>query len=651
MDNQKNEPYDVFLSYSRKDEAIAEKLSRRIRQYKPPRATGLGKQRLKVFRDNERLTASSDLSDELNERLHASNKLLLLCSPDSGNSKWVNLEVQEFLKIKSFDSLLFVLCRGELTDGFPPVLNNFKKQPLYIDIREANRKKFRIESLRLIAALYNVDFMMLLREDEYRRRRRIRQAILGLTAFLFFLFSGYLITITEPVYWQKITQPEASDHIRRTNLLPVHEVAISQQEPSKVLFLGRNATWFGEPPFHHLTPTADPKGFDSIVIVNLLKTGTIIKAAKIEFEINEFEAQRGKGEMHINAVVDDRNQVRYIRSFTYSGINDEGENLLITSPPLLLAEGESPFDLGRPSEMLEDQGLINGECDVQGKISNLINGDIIETSYNLDINFLDGYSSREEIWGEEYWILPNWEESELSILGERFEKVKHARSFWDRIVSSSEWATFQAPELCSIYYISFSREAEDAEEAAQRISNSIAEKNINVQGLKKLLLELNIWYEDYVNVRLLSTKSAFGYIHAIQLQCERHIPHDAPEVNETIWVLKFSSSTDWKCIKLPSDQIEGIWSINASGTNSLLLSSDLGYQQTVDGGNSWSSANFNENGFSQGNRVKTIVLNKTAIFALIDRGHSNTDSNNPLYRLQKRSLLDRWRAGLIKILQ
>ena len=60
---------DAFISYNHMEKLLAERLSRRIRRYRPPRSLGpeLAKRRLVVFRDTERLTTKGELTDALLE--------------------------------------------------------------------------------------------------------------------------------------------------------------------------------------------------------------------------------------------------------------------------------------------------------------------------------------------------------------------------------------------------------------------------------------------------------------------------------------------------------------------------------------------------------------------------------------------------------
>ncbi|MBL0712099.1 MAG: toll/interleukin-1 receptor domain-containing protein, partial [Desulfosarcina sp.] len=142
--------YDAFLSYSHDDRRIAERISRRLRTYRPPHASGLSR-RLRVFRDVELMTTAASLPDELVEQISKANQLILLASP-SAKSEYINLEVETFLEQKGIGQLRIVLLRGELEESLPAALQNLPVEPLFIDLRGADRKRFRLETLRLLAA-------------------------------------------------------------------------------------------------------------------------------------------------------------------------------------------------------------------------------------------------------------------------------------------------------------------------------------------------------------------------------------------------------------------------------------------------------------------------------------------------------------------
>ena len=60
--------FDAFISYRQQDKEIAEKLSRRLRRYRPPRISGATK-KLQIFREVERLTTGASLDNLLVEQI------------------------------------------------------------------------------------------------------------------------------------------------------------------------------------------------------------------------------------------------------------------------------------------------------------------------------------------------------------------------------------------------------------------------------------------------------------------------------------------------------------------------------------------------------------------------------------------------------
>ena len=84
--------YYAFLSYSHKDEELADWLHRELEQFRVPHAlagkltaNGVVPRRLTpIFRDQHELAAADDLGDEIDAALAASQFLVVLCSPDRG---------------------------------------------------------------------------------------------------------------------------------------------------------------------------------------------------------------------------------------------------------------------------------------------------------------------------------------------------------------------------------------------------------------------------------------------------------------------------------------------------------------------------------------------------------------------------------------
>src|SRR3954465_13279195 len=110
--------YAAFISYRRdpKDSAWAERLHRELETYRVPkrlqydgRPSRLGK----CFRDHDELSAASNLSEAIEEALREAKFLIVVCSPRTRESQWVNCEVKCFREMGRQDRILALLIEGE----------------------------------------------------------------------------------------------------------------------------------------------------------------------------------------------------------------------------------------------------------------------------------------------------------------------------------------------------------------------------------------------------------------------------------------------------------------------------------------------------------------------------------------------------------
>ena len=93
--------FKAFISYSHQDEAWAADLHKALESYKVPRrlvgtqgAYGAIPENLApIFRDRDDLSSAPDLSDKVRDALKDSESLVLVCSPASAKSRWVNKEI------------------------------------------------------------------------------------------------------------------------------------------------------------------------------------------------------------------------------------------------------------------------------------------------------------------------------------------------------------------------------------------------------------------------------------------------------------------------------------------------------------------------------------------------------------------------------
>jgi len=113
--------YKAFLSYSHADAGQAKSLHRFIEGYSIPKrlvgqetSKGTIPKRLRpVFKDREELPSASDLGSEINEALKSSEYLIVICSPESARSHWVNEEVLTYKRMGRASRILCIIVSGE----------------------------------------------------------------------------------------------------------------------------------------------------------------------------------------------------------------------------------------------------------------------------------------------------------------------------------------------------------------------------------------------------------------------------------------------------------------------------------------------------------------------------------------------------------
>ncbi|GJH18433.1 hypothetical protein CBA19CS22_17845 [Caballeronia novacaledonica] len=188
--------YDVFVSYSHRDKAFAEKLEGTLKHYRSPLRSNL-QRRLSVFRDEAEANGIC-LTEELSRALASSRKLIVICSPAARESAYVNEEIAAFVATRGASNVIPVLAAGMPNDGalrcgktseaaFPPALiDALDDTPWAPDFRDFDQKGTRIPKMwpawfHLLAAIYEVARE---RIEQTERRRRVRRS-LGTVAVMF----------------------------------------------------------------------------------------------------------------------------------------------------------------------------------------------------------------------------------------------------------------------------------------------------------------------------------------------------------------------------------------------------------------------------------------------------------------------------------
>lgn len=185
--------YWAFISYSSRDRKWGEWLRKRLEGYGLPKdlvgleladGTKLPKYLRPIFRDRDELTGSADLGPAIEGALVESRFLIVLCSPNSAQSKWVDKEISSFIGMGRQRNVLALILEGEPNSGdaatecFPPSIR-YPVEPLAGDLRREGDGKER-GFLKVLAGVAELNF-----DDLYRRHERAarqRRLLAGVSA-------------------------------------------------------------------------------------------------------------------------------------------------------------------------------------------------------------------------------------------------------------------------------------------------------------------------------------------------------------------------------------------------------------------------------------------------------------------------------------
>lgn len=223
--------YRAFISYNHRDADCARWLHKALETYRVPRElvgqeTPLGpvpRRIAPVFRDEDELAGASELNPVLEEALRDSAALVVICSPHSAASIWVDREIRFFRSHHPDRPVLTVIAHGVPggdTDCFPRALRHAclpdgslaeeaSIEPLAPDLQKQDRQVVR---LKLIAGLIGVRYSDLYRRDR-RRARKLAAALGTLSLVIIVALSG--LSIAAVTYARiAVAQRKVAEHQR-----------------------------------------------------------------------------------------------------------------------------------------------------------------------------------------------------------------------------------------------------------------------------------------------------------------------------------------------------------------------------------------------------------------------------------------------------
>ena len=386
--------YYAFISYSHQDKVWADWLHKALETYAVPKrlvgrttTAGIIPRRLTpIFRDRDELASANDLGRKVNEALAQSANLIVICSPRSAASHWVQEEVLAFKRLGRSERVFCLIVDGEPsasdlpggeaeecfvaalrfelgTDGQPTTQH---AEPIAADARAGKDGKSNAK-LKLIAGLLNVGFDTLKQREMHRHNRRLAAiaafavAMMAITSTLAVaaLFSRHAAEVARVDAERR--QKQAEDLVGfmlgdlNDKLAQVHRLDIMQAVDDKAM------AYFASLPTKDVTDKALAERAKALEKIGTVRGGQGNLLAALE----AYKSSANISAMLANATPEDAaRQLAYARTLTYIGTNhwfqgqlNEAQASFLTAQEVLVrAQPYAPnnLDLQFEHQMLEN---------------------------------------------------------------------------------------------------------------------------------------------------------------------------------------------------------------------------------------------------------------------------------------------------------
>ena len=192
---QEQKHYYAFISYKREDKKEAKRLQHTLEYYRLPNKLRKENPNLPeyvrpIFRDMTDLEVG-ELSAQIHDALDQSHFLIVVCSPRSAKSQWVNDEIEYFISLGKQDKIIPYIIEGlphaknPDEECYPPALLELSKEKelLGANINEVGKDS---AAIRVVSRMFNIRFDTLY--QRYQRELRKRKRIIAASIFVFFSF-------------------------------------------------------------------------------------------------------------------------------------------------------------------------------------------------------------------------------------------------------------------------------------------------------------------------------------------------------------------------------------------------------------------------------------------------------------------------------
>lgn len=246
--------FHAFICYSHRDRKWGNWLHKALERYRIPKRVirehkekDIPNRLFPVFRDREELSPAKDLGEKINQALADSDSLVVICSPDSAKSEWVNKEIKRFKQIGREGRIYCLIVAGEpdVSDGhqtaknecFPEAvrfnvtddgqITSVRAEPIAANARKDKDGKRRA-LIKLVASIIDVPFDELWQRDQVRKTRQLTGSIIAALA-LALLFAGIALFAVNARDDARIQRDEA---IRQSNRANLQETIAKEEKKS-----------------------------------------------------------------------------------------------------------------------------------------------------------------------------------------------------------------------------------------------------------------------------------------------------------------------------------------------------------------------------------------------------------------------------------
>ncbi len=223
--------YFAFISYKREDEEWAKWLANELEHYHLPFSLNgrddLPKVLKPIFRDVDELSAGN-LPKQIHKALKNSKNLIVICSPRSSKSPWVNKEVEEFIGMGKLDRVFpFIIdgipnSKNEDEECLPKAIINLSEEEERLGV---NVSEFKDSPLRLCR-----DCPLSNRTNRTKAQGDVNEK--GRDAALVKIIAG-MLGLDFDILWQRYEKEKAEEERKikeqRDNLLKVQARFVAEK--------------------------------------------------------------------------------------------------------------------------------------------------------------------------------------------------------------------------------------------------------------------------------------------------------------------------------------------------------------------------------------------------------------------------------------